>query len=59
MSPIVGIPACSRDMGETPQHATPSRYGEAVLGGAGAVPVLLPPQGRAYAARGARPAQAA
>jgi len=45
MSLIVGIPACSREVAGHPNHATPSRYGEAVLGGAGAIPVLLPPVG--------------
>ncbi len=45
MSVIVGIPACSRDVGGHPNHATPSRYGDAVIGGAGGMPVLLPPVG--------------
>lgn len=47
MTLIVGIPACSRELGGHPQHATPSRYGAALLGGAGVVPVLLPPVGEA------------
>lgn len=45
MSLIVGIPACSREVAGHPNHATPSRYGEAAIGGAGAMPVLLPPVG--------------
>ena len=45
MSLIVGIPACSREMGGHLQHATPARYGAAVIGGAGAMPILLPPVG--------------
>lgn len=45
MTLIVGIPACSREAGGHPQHATPTRYGAAVMDGAGAVPVLLPPVG--------------
>lgn len=45
MSLIVGIPACSREVAGHPNHATPSRYGDAVMGGAGAMPVLLPPVG--------------
>ena len=45
MSLIVGIPACSRDFGGHLQHATPARYGAAVIGGAGAMPILLPPVG--------------
>lgn len=45
MSLIVGIPACNRDVGGHPQHATPRRYGDALLASTGAVPVLLPPVG--------------
>lgn len=45
MSLIIGIPACSRDVAGHPNHATPSRYGDAVIGGAGGMPVLLPPVG--------------
>jgi putative glutamine amidotransferase len=50
MSLIIGIPACTRDIGGHLQHATPSRYGAALLGGAGAVPILLPPVGEAMLA---------
>jgi putative glutamine amidotransferase len=45
MTLIVGIPACSRDVSGLVQHATPARYGAAVIGGAGAMPILLPPVG--------------
>ncbi len=45
MSLVVGIPVCNRLINGTPQHAVPSRYGEALLGGAGALPVLIPPHG--------------
>ncbi len=45
MTVIVGIPACSRDVAGHANHATPSRYGAAVIGGAGGMPVLLPPVG--------------
>jgi putative glutamine amidotransferase len=45
MSIIVGIPACSREVAGHPNHATPSRYGAAVIGGAGGMPILLPPVG--------------
>ena len=45
MSIIVGIPACSREVAGHLNHATPSRYGDAVMGGAGGMPVLLPPVG--------------
>lgn len=50
MTMIVGIPVCNRDINGLPQHATPARYGEAVIGGVGAVPVLLPPVGQALLA---------
>lgn len=45
MTPIIGIPACSREVAGHPNHATPSRYGDAVIGGSGGMPVLLPPVG--------------
>ena len=50
MNLIVGIPACSRDLGGMLQHATPARYGAALIGGAGALPVLLPPVGEGLTA---------
>ena len=41
MHPIVGIPACAILMvKEQLRHDTPARYPAAVLGGAGAVPIL-------------------
>ncbi|MCC6717820.1 MAG: gamma-glutamyl-gamma-aminobutyrate hydrolase family protein [Acetobacteraceae bacterium] len=45
MFPIIGIPACSRAVAGHLNHATPARYGEAVMVGAGGLPVLLPPVG--------------
>ena len=50
MNLIVGIPACSRDINGMLQHATPARYGSALIGGAGAMPVLLPPVGEGLTA---------
>ncbi len=44
---IVGIPACTKLIGELVQHATPARYGEALMFTSGAIPVLLPPVGEA------------
>ena len=44
---LVGIPACVRDVAGQPQHAALPRYSTALLGGAGAVPVLIPPIGAA------------
>ncbi|MBU6497734.1 MAG: gamma-glutamyl-gamma-aminobutyrate hydrolase family protein [Rhodospirillales bacterium] len=45
MSLIVGIPACSKQINELSQHATPARYGAALMAASGALPVLLPPVG--------------
>jgi putative glutamine amidotransferase len=45
MTLIVGIPACTRPINGEVQHATPARYGAALIGAAGALPVLLPPVG--------------
>src|SRR5262249_39254930 len=48
MPPVVGIPACARlVVKEQLRHDTPARYPAAVLGGAGAVPILIPPMGEA------------
>lgn len=48
MHPIVGIPACAILMvKEQLRHDTPARYPAAALGGAGAVPILIPPVGEA------------
>jgi len=45
VSIVVGVPACSKTVNDEPQHATPTRYGKALIGAAGAIPVLLPPVG--------------
>ncbi len=50
MTLIVGIPACTKPIDELVQHATPARYGAALIGAAGAIPVLLPPVGEAMLA---------
>lgn len=42
---VVGVPACSKLVNDEPQHSTPTRYGSALIGAAGAIPVLLPPVG--------------
>ena len=47
MPPIVGIPACARLEKGQLRHDTPARYAAAVLGGAGAVPIMIPPMGEA------------
>jgi putative glutamine amidotransferase len=46
-APIVGIPACAKLVNGLLRHDTPARYADAVLGGAGAIPVMLPPMGEA------------
>jgi putative glutamine amidotransferase len=48
MHPIVGIPACALLVvrGQL-RHDTPARYPAAVLGGADAIPILIPPMGEA------------
>jgi putative glutamine amidotransferase len=48
MHPIIGIPACARLVvnGQL-RHDTPARYNAAALGGAGAMPVMIPPMGEA------------
>lgn len=45
MALIVGIPACTKQIGALIQHATPARYGEALMYASGALPILLPPVG--------------
>ncbi len=45
MTPIVGIPACTKLINGHVQHATPARYATALLGGAEALPLLIPPLG--------------
>ncbi len=45
MHPIVGIPACARLVNGLLRHDTPARYAAAVVGGAGAVPIMIPPMG--------------
>jgi putative glutamine amidotransferase len=50
MSIVVGIPMCAAVSDDGPIHATAARYAEALIGGAGAVPVLIPPMGKAQSA---------
>jgi putative glutamine amidotransferase len=45
--PIVGIPACAKLVNGMLRHDTPARYAQALFGGAGAIPVMLPPMGEA------------
>ncbi len=44
---VVGIPACAKLVGNFLQHATPARYGAALMQAAGAIPLLIPPEGEA------------
>ncbi|HQT46568.1 MAG TPA: gamma-glutamyl-gamma-aminobutyrate hydrolase family protein [Acidocella sp.] len=47
---IVGIPACTKLVSNYIQHATPARYGAALIEAANAMPVLIPPEGEAMVA---------
>lgn len=47
---IVGIPACTKLVSHYIQHATPARYGAALMEAANAMPVLIPPEGEAMVA---------
>ena len=50
MPQIIGIPACTKIIGNHVQHATPARYGEALIRAADAIPLLIPPEGEAMLA---------
>ncbi len=42
---IIGIPACTKLIAGYIQHATPARYGAALMAASSAIPVLIPPEG--------------
>ncbi|MDE2582940.1 MAG: gamma-glutamyl-gamma-aminobutyrate hydrolase family protein [Rhodospirillales bacterium] len=48
--PIVGIPACAKEVNGMPRHDTPARYAAALFGGAEVLPVMIPPMGEAQVA---------
>lgn len=50
MTLLIGIPACAREVQGHLQHSTPARYGAALMGGSGGIPVLIPPVGEAATA---------
>jgi putative glutamine amidotransferase len=50
MTLVVGIPACAKLVDGLLRHDTPARYAAAVFGGAGAVPIMIPPMGEAQLA---------
>jgi putative glutamine amidotransferase len=50
MSIIVGIPACATITSERLVHVTPARYAEALIGGSGVIPIMIPPMGEAQLA---------
>jgi putative glutamine amidotransferase len=50
MKVVVGIPMCAHLSRDGIIHATAARYSEALIGGAGAIPVLIPPMGPAQSA---------
>ncbi len=45
MSIVVGLPACATIANERLVHQTPARYADALIGGAGALPIMIPPIG--------------
>lgn len=47
MQTLIGIPACTRLVSGYIQHATPARYGEALMRVGDIMPVLIPPEGEA------------
>ncbi len=50
MTVIAGIPACARMRNGLLWHETPARYAAALEGGAGAIPLMIPPAGEAQRA---------
>ncbi|WP_298264349.1 gamma-glutamyl-gamma-aminobutyrate hydrolase family protein [Acidocella sp.] len=42
---LIGIPACTKFIAGYIQHATPERYGAALIAAANAMPILIPPAG--------------
>ena len=44
---LIGIPACTKLISGYIQHATPARYGAALVTASGGIPVLIPPEGEA------------
>jgi putative glutamine amidotransferase len=44
---IIGIPACTKLITNHIQHATPARYGAALMAASNAIPILIPPEGEA------------
>ncbi len=44
-SPVIGIPACIREFNELPFHTVSDRYVAGVIGGIGALPILIPAAG--------------
>src|SRR5579883_2655012 len=45
--PVIGIPACKREINEFPVHAVSDKYVAAVVDGMGGLPVLIPAAGAA------------
>ncbi len=42
---LIGIPACTKLIAGYVQHATPARYGAALIAASGCIPILIPPEG--------------
>jgi putative glutamine amidotransferase len=44
---LIGIPACTKLITGYIQHATPARYGAALIAASNGIPILIPPEGEA------------
>jgi putative glutamine amidotransferase len=42
---LIGIPACTKFISGYIQHATPARYGAALIAASNGIPILIPPEG--------------
>ncbi len=50
MTIVVGIPVCAAHINDRLIHGTAARYADALVGGCGAVPIMIPPMGDAQLA---------
>ena len=48
LKPLVGVPACAREIPPHPYYVAGEKYVTAVAEGAGALPTVIPPLGQAY-----------
>jgi putative glutamine amidotransferase len=50
MTIVIGIPTCAAHINDRLIHGTAARYADALVGGSGAVPIMIPPMGEAQLA---------